>query len=72
MSTDHVEKTHPVSGFIFAIVLCVLAFYLVVALNDMTTALFALPLLVGWAIVSLLLFGPLPGKGEHAVEAQHH
>ncbi|MFA7324633.1 MAG: hypothetical protein WC005_09770 [Candidatus Nanopelagicales bacterium] len=57
MSTDHVEKTHPVAGYIFAIVLGVLAFYLVVALNDMKTALFALPLLAGWAVVSMWLFG---------------
>jgi len=67
MSNDHVEKTHPIAGYIAAVILGVGVYYLVGALNDMTTAYFVAPLVIGWALVSLVIFGKLdPAEGTHA------
>ena len=51
-------KGHPIAGFIFAIVLAALTVLLVGALNSLDAALIAAPLLVGWAVLSVALFGP--------------
>ncbi|CAB4652334.1 unannotated protein [freshwater metagenome] len=69
MSTEHDVKTHPIAGYIAAIVFGIGAYYLVGALNDMTTAYYAAPLVIGWPIVSLVLFGKLT---EEEKAAAHH
>lgn len=69
MSTDHTEKTHPIAGYIAAVILGIGVYYLVGALNDMTTAYFVAPLVIGWAVVSLALFGKFDPSEE--VHAQH-
>ena len=69
MSTDHVEKTHSVAGYIAAVVFGIGAYYLVGALNDMTTAYFVAPLVIGWPIVSLALFGKITDEEKAAA---HH
>ena len=69
MSTDHAEKTHPIAGYIAAVVLGIGVYYLAGALNDMTTAYFVAPLVIGWAVVSLVLFGKLDSAEEAAA---HH
>jgi hypothetical protein len=51
-------KDHPVAGYVFAAVLGALAVFLVGMLNTIETALFAAPFLIGWALVSVALFGP--------------
>jgi len=67
MSNDHAEKTHPIAGYIAAVVLGIGVYYLVGALNDMTTAYFVAPLVIGWALVSLAIFGKLdPAEEAHA------
>jgi hypothetical protein len=69
MSTDHAEKTHPIAGYIAAVILGVGVYYLVGALNDMTTAYFVAPLVIGWAVVSLAIFGKLDDSEK--AQAQH-
>lgn len=51
-------KTHPVSGFIFAVVLALLAVAIVGALNTMESAIIAAPFFLGWAILAAAMFGP--------------
>jgi len=71
MSSEHDERTYPVQAYIFATVLAGLIYALVAALNDFNVALFALPLIVGWAWVSLLIFGK-PDPVEHADAPASH
>lgn len=59
MSTEHEERTYPIQAYIFATVLAGLVFMLVAALNDYAEAAFAAPLIIGWAWVSLWIFGKL-------------
>jgi hypothetical protein len=51
-------KGHPIAGFIFAIVLAVLALLLLGTLNTLESALIAAPFLIGWAVLSVAIFGP--------------
>ncbi len=64
MSTEHEEKTYPIQAYVFATVLAALIFWLVAALNSYAEAGFAAPLIVGWAWVSLWLFGKLDSSEE--------
>ncbi len=64
MSTEHVEKTYPIQAYVFATVLAALIFMLVAALNDYAEAAFAAPLIVGWAWISLWLFGKIDSSEE--------
>ena len=69
MSTDHAEKTHPIAGYVTAVVLGVGVYYLAGALNDMTTAYFVAPFAIGWALVSLAIFGKLDESEK--TQSQH-
>ncbi|MDP2013756.1 MAG: hypothetical protein Q8L05_05970 [Actinomycetota bacterium] len=64
MSTEHEAKTYPIQAYVFATVLAALVFMLVAALNDYGTAAFAAPLIVGWAWVSLWLFGKIDSSED--------
>ncbi len=64
MSTEHVEKTYPIQAYVFATFLAALVFLLVAALNDYAEAGFAAPILVGWAWISLWLFGKIDSSEE--------
>lgn len=55
--SDEVQKDHPVDGYFFAIFFGVLAVLLMSALNNMGQALIAAPFLIGWALVSIRIFG---------------
>jgi hypothetical protein len=55
--SSEVHKDHPIDGYLFAIFFGVLAVLLMSALNTMEQALIAAPFLIGWALVSLAIFG---------------
>lgn len=63
METEHAEKTHPIAGYISAIVLAGLVFLLMGALNTNEKAIIGVPFLFGWAIISLVIFNRR-GAGE--------
>ncbi len=65
MVSDHSAKTHPISGFIAAVIWGLLSFMIVVGLNDTGKALVALPFLLGWPIVALVLFRDKKPGSEH-------
>jgi len=56
VETEHAEKTHPIAGYISAIVLALLVFWLMGALNTNEKAIVGVPFLLGWALVSLYIF----------------
>lgn len=51
-------KGHPIAGYLFAIILAILALLLLGALNTLESALIAAPFLIGWAVLSAAMFGP--------------
>lgn len=55
--SDDVQKDHPIEGYLFAVIFGVLAVLLMSALNDMNQALLAAPFLIGWALLSISIFG---------------
>ena len=72
MSSEHVEKTYPIQAYVFATFLAALVFLLVAALNDYAEAGFAAPFIVGWAWISLWLFGKLDASDESEVVHASH
>ena len=63
METEHAEKTHPIAGYISALVLAGLVFWLMAVLNTNEKAIVGVPFLFGWAIISLVIF-TRRGAGE--------
>lgn len=55
--SDEVHKDHAIEGYLFALIFGVIAVLLMSALNNMEQALIAAPILIGWAILSISLFG---------------
>lgn len=69
--SDHAEKTHPVSGAIFALVLSLIVLMLVSALAGGTDkALFALPFILLASFYGVFALGA--DKGGHAEHAHGH
>ena len=67
MSDHHAEKTHPVSGAIFALVLTGIVFLLVGALGGGSDkALFALPFLLLASLYGVFALGADKGADAHA------
>jgi len=72
MSSEHEGRTFPVQAYIFATVLAALVYLLVAALNDFGTATWAAPFILGWAWLSLWIFGKLdPSEEAAGVHATH-
>lgn len=65
METEHAEKTHPIAGYITAIVLAGLVFWLMGALNTNEKAIIGVPFLLGWALVSLYIFNRRSPSEDH-------
>jgi hypothetical protein len=63
VETEHAEKTHPIAGYISALVLAGLVFWLMGALNTNEKAIVGVPFLFGWAVISLVIFNRR-GVGE--------
>ncbi|MFM8895532.1 MAG: hypothetical protein ACKOE2_09195 [Actinomycetales bacterium] len=58
MESDHrVEKTHPIAGYIFGIVLAGVLVALMGMFNGNDKAILLVPIFLGWAVVSLVIFG---------------
>jgi uncharacterized membrane protein len=55
--SDEVQKDHAFEGYLFAVIFGVIAVLLMSALNTMEQALLAAPFLIGWALLSISLFG---------------
>lgn len=68
--SEHQAKTHPAAGFIFALIIAAILIALMGAFNGMGHALFLVPFLGGWAILSLVLFGRVPSDDE--APSAHH
>ena len=62
---EHAEKTHPIAGYISALVLAGLVFWLMAALNTNEKAIVGVPFLLGWAIISLIIFNRRGAREEH-------
>ena len=65
VETEHAEKTHPIAGYITAIVLAGLVFLLMGALNTNGKAIVGVPFLFGWAIISLYIFNRRSSSEDH-------
>jgi hypothetical protein len=65
VETEHAEKTHPIAGYITAIVLAGLVFWLMGALNTNEKAIIGVPFLLGWALVSLYIFNRRSSSEDH-------
>ena len=65
METEHAEKTHPIAGYISAVVLAGLVFLLMGALNTNVKAIVGVPFLFGWAIISLFIFNRRGSSEDH-------
>lgn len=62
--SDHAERTHPVSGIVFAIILAGIIVWLLGASAGLDQAALLAIVLVGWGVVSALVFGPKDAE-EH-------
>lgn len=70
--SDHAEKTHPVSGAIFALVLSGVVFLIVTALAGGTDkALFAAPFLLLASFYGVFALGADKGQPAHAHAHDH-
>jgi len=65
VETEQAEKTHPIAGYISALVLAGLVFWLTAALNTNEKAIVGVPFLLGWAIISLIIFNRRGAREEH-------
>lgn len=59
------EKTHPIAGYVFGLVLAGVLVALMGMFNGNDKAVLLVPFLLGWAVVSLVLYGRL-AAGEPA------
>jgi len=53
------EKTHPIAGYVFGLVLAGVLVALMGMFNGNDKAVLLVPFLLGWAVVSLVLYGRL-------------
>lgn len=68
MDVEHgPAKTHPIAGYIFGIILAGLLVALMGMFNGNDKAILLVPFLVGWAIVSLIIYGAV----GHASDRSH-
>lgn len=65
VETEHAEKTHPIAGYISALVLAGLVFWLMAALNTNEKAIVGVPFLFGWAVISLVIFTRREAGEDH-------
>lgn len=65
VETEDAEKTHPIAGYISALVLAGLVFWLMAALNTNEKAIVGVPFLFGWAVISLVIFTRRGAGEEH-------
>ena len=65
VETEHAEKTHPIAGYISALVLAGLVFWLMGALNTNEKAIVGVPFLFGWAVISLVIFTRRGADEDH-------
>lgn len=63
--SEQQEKTHPIAGYIFAVVLACILVYLMGAFNGMDKAILVAPFFIGWALISVAMFGKLQGGDSH-------
>ena len=71
MNAEHVtEKTHPIGGYLAAVIMAGLLVALMGSFNGMDKALLVVPFFFGWAIISLVLFGRL-ATGDHGDGSGH-
>lgn len=61
------EKTHPVAGYIFGIVLAGVLVALMGMFNGNDKAALLIPVFAGWAVVSLVIFGAI----KHGSDSGH-
>lgn len=57
--SEQQEKTHPIAGYVFAVVLACILVYLMGAFNGMDKAILSAPFFIGWALISVALYGKL-------------
>lgn len=58
MDAEHgAQKTHPVAGYIFGVILAGVLVALMGLFNGNDKAALLAPLFFGWAVISLLIFG---------------
>lgn len=68
MDAEHgSEKTHPIAGYIFGLVLAGLLVALMGMFNGNDKAILLAPLFAGWAVVSLVIYGAI----KHGSNAGH-
>lgn len=71
MNAEHgTDKTHPIAGYLAAVIMAGLLVVLMGSFNGMNKALLVVPVFLGWAIVSLVLFGRL-ATGDHGDGSGH-
>lgn len=63
--SEHAQKSHPIAGFIAAIVFGVIVYAIVGAMNGFGKAAIVLPFFVGWAIISLAIFRTAGEESDH-------
>lgn len=56
--SDHAERTHPVSGIVFAVILAGILVLLLGSSAGLDQAALLAIVLVGWGVISALVFGP--------------
>ncbi len=64
------EKTHPIAGYLAAVIMAGLLVALMGSFNGMDKALLVAPFFLVWALASLMLFGRL-ATGDHGDGAGH-
>ena len=62
--SDHAERTYPVSGIIFAVILAGIIVWLLGSSAGLDQAALLAIVLVGWGVGSALIFGPKDAE-EH-------
>ncbi len=68
MDAEHgSEKTHPIAGYIFGIILAGVLVALMGMFNGNDKAVLLIPVLAGWAVISLVIFGAI----KHGSSAGH-
>lgn len=56
--SDHAERTYPVSGIVFAVILAGIIVWLLGSSAGLDQAALLAIVLVGWGIISAVIFGP--------------
>ena len=56
--SDHAERTYPVSGIVFAVILAGIIVWLLGSSAGADQAILLAIVLVGWGVASALIFGP--------------